>query len=182
MPLSGRIRGSIRWSPSWRARAGRIGCGAQTGLPLASYFSALKLQWLLDHVAGARAMAEAGDALFGTIDSWLMWSLTGLHVTDVSNASRTQLLDLATLQWSPSLVELFRIPAACLPRVVASSDVYGVGRLELEGVEMAGMLGDQQAALVGQACFSPGEAKNTYGTGNFLLLNTGDVPRFRARG
>jgi len=154
----------------------------QTGLPLASYFSALKLQWLLDHVAGARAMAEAGDALFGTIDSWLMWSLTGLHVTDVTNASRTQLLDLATLEWSPSLLALFRIPSACLPRVVASSEVYGVGTLELAGVKMAGMLGDQQAALVGQACFAAGEAKNTYGTGNFLLLNTGEVPRISRAG
>jgi glycerol kinase len=102
---------------------------AQTGLPLASYFSALKLQWLLDHVPNARALAEAGEALFGTIDCWLMWSLTGLHVTDVTNASRTQLLDLATLEWSPELLALFRVPAACLPRVVASSEVYGVGTL-----------------------------------------------------
>jgi glycerol kinase len=152
---------------------------AQTGLPLASYFSALKLQWLLDNVPGARTLAEAGDALFGTIDSWLLWSLSSgaLHLTDVTNASRTQLLDLQTLDWSPDLLTLFRIPAACLPRVVSSSDIYGAGGLELDGVPMAGILGDQQAALVGQACFAPGEAKNTYGTGNFLLLNTGTIPR-----
>jgi glycerol kinase len=155
---------------------------ARTGLPLASYFSALKLQWLLDHVPDARAMARAGDALFGTIDCWLIWSLTGLHVTDVTNASRTQMLDLAILEWSPELLSLFRIPASCLPRVVASSEAYGVGTLELDGVPMAGILGDQQAALVGQACFAPGEAKNTYGTGNFLLLNTGETPRISRAG
>jgi glycerol kinase len=150
---------------------------AQTGLPLASYFSALKLQWLLNHVPDARARAEAGDALFGTIDSFLVWKLTGgLHVSDVTNASRTQLMDLSTLQWSDDLLDLFRIPAACLPRIVSSSDVYGVARLELHGVPIAGLLGDQHAALVGQACFAQGDAKNTYGTGNFLLLNTGAKP------
>jgi glycerol kinase len=155
---------------------------AQTGLPLASYFSALKLQWLLENVPGARARAEAGDALFGTIDAWLMWHFTGgarggQHITDVTNASRTQLLDLASLEWSPALLSLFSIPAACLPRIVASSAVYGEGVLELQGTAMAAMLGDQQAALVGQVCFAPGEAKNTYGTGNFLLLNTGAEPK-----
>jgi glycerol kinase len=150
---------------------------AQTGLPLASYFSALKLQWLLDHVPDARAMAEAGDALFGTIDAWLMWNLCGRHVTDVTNASRTQLMDLATLDWSPALLDAFRIPAACLPAIGASSQVHGEARFELAGVPVAGILGDQQAALVGQACFAPGEAKNTYGTGNFLLMNTGTTPK-----
>ncbi len=150
---------------------------AQTGLPLASYFSALKLQWILDNVPHARAKAEAGDALFGTVDSFLVWKLTGgLHVTDVTNASRTQLMDLASLQWSPALLDLFRIPAACLPRIVSSSEIHGEARLELQGVPIAGLLGDQHAALVGQACFSPGDAKNTYGTGNFLLLNTGPAP------
>jgi glycerol kinase len=152
---------------------------ARTGLPLASYFSALKVQWLLDHVPDARAKAESGDALFGTVDCWLAWNLTGgpdggLHMTDVTNASRTQLLDLATLDWSPPLLDLFGIPAACLPRIVASSAVLGEAVLELGGVALGGMLGDQQAALVGQVCFAPGEAKNTYGTGNFLLLNTGE--------
>jgi len=160
---------------------------AQTGLPLASYFSALKLQWLLENVPGAREKAEAGDALFGTVDSWLAWNLTGgrdggLHITDVTNASRTQLLDITSLEWSPALLELFGIPVACLPRVVSSSAVYGAARLELEGVALAGMLGDQQAALVGQVCFDIGEAKNTYGTGNFLLLNTGETPRFSQAG
>jgi glycerol kinase len=146
---------------------------ARTGLPLASYFSALKLQWLLDHVPEARAKAEAGDALFGTIDCWLAWNLTGQHLTDVTNASRTQLLDLATLEWSPDLLALFGIPRACLPAITSSSAVLGEAGLELDGVPLGGMLGDQQAALVGQVCFSAGEAKNTYGTGNFLLLNTG---------
>ena len=160
---------------------------AQTGLPLASYFSALKLQWLLAHVPGARAKAEAGDALFGTMDSWVAWNLTGgadggLHITDVTNASRTQLLDIHTLEWSPVLLDLFGIPAACLPAVVSSSGVQGEGRLELEGVPLAGMLGDQQAALVGQVCFDAGEAKNTYGTGNFLLMNTGATPHVSQAG
>jgi glycerol kinase len=150
---------------------------AQTGLPLASYFSALKLQWLLDHVPDARAKAAAGDALFGTMDSFLVWRLTGgLHITDVTNASRTQLMELATLHWSSALLDLFRIPAACLPRIASSSEIYGEAGLELRGVPIAGLLGDQHAALVGQACFSQGDAKNTYGTGNFLLLNTGSVP------
>jgi glycerol kinase len=152
---------------------------ARTGLPLASYFSALKLQWLLDHVPEARAKAENGDALFGTVDCWLAWNLTGgreggLHITDVTNASRTQLLDLGNLDWSPALLDLFGIPRACLPRIVSSSAVLGEAGLELGGVVLGGMLGDQQAALVGQVCFAPGEAKNTYGTGNFLLLNTGE--------
>jgi glycerol kinase len=150
---------------------------ARTGLPLASYFSGLKLQWLLDQVPDARAMAEAGDALFGTVDSFLVWKLTGgLHVTDVTNASRTQLMDLATLQWSPEILQLFRIPPACLPRILSSSEIYGEAQMELQGVPIAGILGDQHAALVGQACFSAGDAKNTYGTGNFLLLNTGETP------
>jgi glycerol kinase len=155
---------------------------ARTGLPLATYFSALKLKWLLAEVPGARAMAEAGDALFGTIDSWLVWNLTGganrgVHVTDVTNASRTQLMNLATLGWDPELLGAFEIPRACLPRIVASSEIYGEASAPaLAGVAIAGMLGDQQAALVGQTCFTPGEAKNTYGTGCFLLLNTGEKP------
>ncbi len=150
-----------------------------TGLPLASYFSALKLQWLLDQVGGARAAAEAGDLLFGTIDSWLTWNLTGgvrggLHVTDVTNASRTQLMNLVTLEWDASLLGAFRIPSAVLPRIVSSSTQIGVAELDsIAGVPITGILGDQQAALVGQTCFEPGEAKNTYGTGCFLLMNTG---------
>ncbi len=148
----------------------------RTGLPLASYFSALKLRWLLDHVPGARARAEAGDLLFGTIDSWLVWNLTGRHVTDVTNASRTQLMNLATLEWDDALLAAFEVPRAVLPRIVPSSAVLAEARDILAGVPVAGILGDQQAALMGQACFSPGEAKNTYGTGCFLLMNTGTTP------
>jgi glycerol kinase len=145
---------------------------AATGLPLASYFSALKLRWLLDNVPGAGARAEAGDLLFGTIDTWVLWNLTGLHVTDVTNASRTQLMNLATLHWDPALLSAFGIPLAVLPRIASSSEIYGSA---LGGVPVAGILGDQQAALMGQACFEPGEAKNTYGTGCFLLMHTGTV-------
>ena len=160
----------------------------RTGLPLATYFSGLKLKWLLDHVPGARAKAEAGDALFGTMDTWLLWNLTGgpaggVHLTDVTNASRTQLVDLQTLDWDDVLLDAFTIPRAVLPRIGASSASYGAARLEaLRGVPIAGMLGDQQAALVGQACFEPGMAKNTYGTGCFMLLNTGTRPMPSAAG
>ncbi|ABQ70560.1 glycerol kinase [Rhizorhabdus wittichii RW1] len=154
----------------------------RTGLPLATYFSALKLRWILDNVDGARAQAESGRALFGTIDSWLAWNLTGgpdggVHLTDVTNASRTMLMDLATCRWDDDLLATFGIPRACLPRIVASSDLHGTIRTPpLDGARLAGILGDQQAALVGQACFAPGEAKNTYGTGSFLLMNTGTEP------
>ncbi|HUB12913.1 MAG TPA: glycerol kinase GlpK [Acetobacteraceae bacterium] len=150
---------------------------AQTGLPLASYFSALKLRWLLDTVPQARRRAEAGDLAFGTVDSWLLWHLTGQHITDVTNASRTQLMDLATLQWSDPLLAAFGIPRALLPRIVPSSAVYATARAPLQGVPVAGALGDQQAALLGQACCEQGEAKNTYGTGCFLLMHTGTTPR-----
>jgi glycerol kinase len=151
---------------------------AKTGLPPATYFSGGKLRWLLDNVDGLRADAERGDALFGTIDTWLLWNLTRgeSHVTDVTNASRTQLMNLETLDWDNSLLELFGVPRAMLPRIVPSSGEFGrtsaSGPLDGE-VVIGGMLGDQHAAMVGQVCFAPGEAKNTYGTGNFLLLNTG---------
>ena len=127
---------------------------ARTGLPLASYFSALKLRWLLENVPAARQRAEAGDLAFGTVDSWLLWHLTGLHITDVTNASRTQLMDLATLDWDDALLSAFAIPRALLPRIVPSSMVYGQARAPLAGVPVAGILGDQQAALMGQACFA----------------------------
>jgi glycerol kinase len=159
-----------------------------TGLPLASYFSGLKLKWLLDNVAGARQRAQAGELLFGTIDSWVLWNLTGgaqggLHVTDVTNASRTQLMRLDALAWDDELLSAFSIPRAVLPRIVSSSEVYGeVATGPLRGVPIAGILGDQQAALVGQTCFRPGEAKNTYGTGCFLLMNTGPTPVSSAAG
>jgi glycerol kinase len=149
---------------------------AQTGLPLASYFSALKLRWLLDNVPDARRRAEGGDLLFGTIDTWLIWQLCGLHLTDVTNASRTQLMNLTTLDWDGTLLAAFDIPRAVLPRIVPSSMIYGVATGALDGVPIAGILGDQQAALMGQACFAPGEAKNTYGTGCFLLMSTGETP------
>lgn len=165
----------------YAAQGGQDRFRAKTGLPLASYFSGLKLKWLLDHVEGARAKAEAGEALFGTIDSWLLWNLTGgvdggLHQTDVTNASRTQLMDLATLAWDADMLAAFDIPKACLPEIRSSSEIYGVAKGLLAGVPVAGILGDQQAALVGQTCFAPGEAKNTYGTGCFLLMNTGERP------
>jgi len=145
---------------------------AQTGLPLASYFSALKLRWLLDNVADARRRSATGQLAFGTIDSWLLWHFTGRHITDVTNASRTQLMNLATLAWDDALLAAFDIPRAVLPEIVPSSSVYGA----TESVPIAGILGDQQAALMGQACFMPGEVKNTYGTGCFLLMNTGAAP------
>src|SRR6202140_1860764 len=153
---------------------------AQTGLPLSTYFSGLKLRWILENVADARAKAAAGELLFGNIDTFLVWNLTGgpgggVHVTDVTNASRTQLLNLKTLNWDEELLRAFEIPRAMLPQVRSSSEVYGAARLPaISGVPVAGVLGDQQAALVGQACFRPGEVKNTYGTGCFLLMNTGE--------
>jgi glycerol kinase len=160
---------------------GRDRLRPKTGLPLASYFSGLKLRWLLDQVPGAREKAWRGEALFGTVDSWLVWNLTGgarggRHITDVTNASRTQLMDLATLEWDDDILRLFDIPRACLPEILSSSEVYGEAGGVLAGVPLAGILGDQQAALVGQACFQPGEAKNTYGTGCFMLMNTGETP------
>ena len=154
----------------------------KTGLPLAAYFSGLKIRWLLDHVPGARAQAEAGDVLFGNTDSYLVWHLTGgprggTHVTDVTNASRTQLMNLRTLAWDEEILELYGIPAKMLPAIRSSSERYGAAVLPaVKGVPIAGILGDQQAALFGQACFRPGEAKNTYGTGCFLLMNTGAKP------
>ncbi len=149
---------------------------AATGLPLASYFSALKLRWLLDNVPGARHRAEAGELAFGTVDSWLLWHLIGQHVTDVTNAGRTQLMHLATLQWDPSLLAAFHIPPTVLPRIAPSSTHFGTAHGVLDGVAVAGVLGDQHAALMGQTCFQPGEAKNTYGTGCFLLMHTGETP------
>ena len=164
------------------ANGGQDRFRAQTGLPLASYFSGLKLRWLLDNVPEARKRAQAGDLAFGTIDTWLLWHLTGRHITDVTNASRTQLINLHTLAWDPDLLSVFDIPAAVLPRIVPSSQVYAEATAPLAGVPIAGILGDQQAALMGQACFSPGEAKNTYGTGCFLLMNTGTEPMASSHG
>jgi glycerol kinase len=151
----------------------------KVGLPLATYFSGPKIRWILDNVPGARERAEKGELLFGNIDTWVIWNLTGgpkggVHVTDVSNASRTMLMNLNTLDWDEEILGIMRVPRAMLPAIKASSEVYGpVRNGELEGIPVAGDLGDQQAALFGQVCFDPGEAKNTYGTGCFMLLNTG---------
>jgi glycerol kinase len=158
----------------------------KAGLPPATYFSGGKIQWILENVDGVREAAEAGDAIFGTTDSWLLWNLTGgtkggVHVTDVTNASRTMLMNLETLDWDDELLEMFGIPRSMLPEIRPSSDpgLYGTtlknGPLGAE-VPLSASLGDQQAAMVGQVCLAPGEAKNTYGTGNFLLLNTGTTP------
>jgi len=148
----------------------------RTGLPLATYFAGPKLRWLLDNVDGLRARAERGEVLFGTMDSWLIWKLTGRHVTDVTNASRTLLMDLRTLDWDPELLDALGVPRAMLPEIRSSAEVYGTATGVLAGVPVASALGDQQAALFGQTCFHPGEAKCTYGTGSFLLLNTGESP------
>jgi glycerol kinase len=153
----------------------------KVGLPLATYFSGPKIRWILDNVEGTAEKAESGDLLFGNMDTWVIWNLTGgpdggLHITDVSNASRTMLMDLRTLDWDEEVMGVMGVPRAMLPEIRASSDVYGEVRSggALQGVPIAGDLGDQQAATFGQTCFAVGEAKNTYGTGNFLLLNTGE--------
>ncbi|GAA3434417.1 glycerol kinase GlpK [Kutzneria kofuensis] len=163
--------------------AGDVGADrykAKTGLPLATYFSGPKIRWILDNVEGARAKAEAGDLLFGNMDTWVLWNMTGgvdggVHVTDPTNASRTLLMDLETLAWDEGIAADMGIPLSMLPEIRSSSEEYGKVRERgaLAGVPIAGILGDQQAATFGQACLSPGEAKNTYGTGNFVLLNTG---------
>ncbi|MEV0899682.1 glycerol kinase GlpK [Actinoplanes sp. NPDC049802] len=150
---------------------------SRTGLPPATYFSATKIQWLLDDIDGLRARAEKGDVLFGTMDSWLIWNLTGgRHLTDVTNASRTMLMNLNDLDWDEDLLRLFRIPRAMLPQIRSSAEIYGTAETVLPGVPIAAAVGDQQAALFGQTCFEPGEAKCTYGTGGFLLMNTGTKP------
>src|ERR671927_751793 len=152
----------------------------RVGLPLATYFSGPKVRWMLENVDGARERAESGDLVFGNIDTWVIWNLTGgtdggLHITDVTNASRTMLMDVRSLSWDDDIASTIGVPTAMLPEIRASSEVYGEVKSggALQGVPIAGDMGDQQAATFGQTCFSPGEAKNTYGTGNFLLLNTG---------
>ena len=152
---------------------------AKTGLPIATYFSGPKIKWILDNVDGVRAKAESGEILFGNIDTWVIWLLTGgadggVHVTDVTNASRTMMMNLETLDWDDEILGILGVPRAMLPQIRASSEVYGEAKGDLAGIPVAGDLGDQQAALFGQTCFAVGEAKNTYGTGNFLLLNTGN--------
>jgi glycerol kinase len=170
------------------AKGGQDRFRPQTGLPLSTYFSGLKIAWILDNVPGARARAEAGELLFGNIDSFLLWNLTGgpnhgIHATDVTNAGRTQLMDLSTLDWSPELLEALRIPRAMLPEARSSAEEFGaLTGTALAGTPIFAMLGDQHAALVGQTCFAPGQIKNTYGTGCFLLMNTGTAPTLSRSG
>ncbi|HEV7933262.1 MAG TPA: glycerol kinase GlpK [Actinomadura sp.] len=159
----------------------------RSGLPLATYFSAPRIRWLLDHTPGLRERAERGDVLFGTMESWLIWNLTGgldggLHMTDVTNASRTLLMDVNSLAWDDDLLGFFDVPRAMMPEIRSSIETYGAARRVIPGVQIGAALGDQQAALFGQTCFSPGEAKCTYGTGGFLLMNTGTEPVRSANG
>ncbi|MFL5673539.1 MAG: glycerol kinase GlpK [Chloroflexota bacterium] len=186
------VHNAIVWQDTRTADAGqRLAAGDRagadrfrglTGLPISTYSSALKLAWILDDGGPSRrAAAEAGDLLFGTVDSWLIWHLTGgvsggVHLTDVTNASRTMLMGLESLAWEPGLLDAVGIPAAMLPEIRSSSEVYGHGTGDLDGVPIAGDLGDQQAALFGQACFDAGQLKCTYGTGCFMLMHTGDRP------
>ena len=165
-----------------RHQSGQDRFRAKTGLPLATYFSGLKIRWILDHVPEAKRLAVSGDLLFGNIDTFLLWRLTGgaergIHVTDVTNASRTQLMDLQTLRWDKSMLDAYDIPECLLPKIASSSEIYATAKIEaIRDVPIAGILGDQQAALFGQTCFEAGQAKNTYGTGCFLLMNTGPSP------
>src|SRR6202051_4194061 len=176
----------VAWGVAeFSAKGGQDRYRSKTGLPLATYFSGLKIRWILDEIEGAREQAEGGDLLFGNIDTFLIWNLTrgknakdgGVHITDVTNASRTQLMDLKTLEWDREILQDFNIPRQMLPKILSSSEIYGTAQMPaIAGVPIAGDLGDQQAALVGQACFKKGEAKNTYGTGCFMLMNTGEKP------
>ncbi|MBC7560248.1 MAG: glycerol kinase GlpK [Dermatophilaceae bacterium] len=186
------VYNAIVWQDTRTAKIaeelGALGGGAdrykaRVGLPLATYFSGPKIKWILDNVEGARAKAENGDLLFGNTDSWVLWNMTGgvdggIHVTDPTNASRTMLMNLDTLTWNEEIAAEMTIPMSMLPEIRSSSEVYGKGRIGgfVPGVPIAGILGDQQAATFGQACFEVGNAKNTYGTGNFMLLNTGSKP------
>ena len=186
------VYNAIVWQDTRTAKIaedlGALGGGAdrykeRVGLPLATYFSGPKIKWILDNVDGARAKAEAGDLLFGNTDAWVLWNMTGgveggVHATDPTNASRTMLMNLDTLTWNEEIAADMTIPLSMLPEIRSSSEVYGVGRAGglVPGVPIAGILGDQQAATFGQACFEVGNAKNTYGTGNFMLLNTGTAP------
>ena len=174
-------RRTVAHCEALRASGQHVAIERTTGLVLDAYFSATKLAWLLDQVPGARARAQAGELAFGTVDSWLIWQLTGgrVHVTDPSNASRTLLMDLATQRWDPTMLEIFGIPQAVLPEIVPSSGLIAETDPSLFGqaIAIGGVAGDQQAATFGQACFSRGQAKNTYGTGCFMLMNAGDHPR-----
>ncbi|MCD4820185.1 MAG: glycerol kinase GlpK [Candidatus Cloacimonetes bacterium] len=161
---------------------------SKTGLPIATYFSATKVKWLLENIIELRNKADKGEVLFGTMDTWIVWNLTGgvnggIHITDVTNASRTMLMNLETLEWEKKLLEIFDISSNILPKIVSSSEIYGKTKINnLNDVPISGILGDQQAALFGQTCFEKGEAKNTYGTGCFMLMNTGNKPVYSSNG
>jgi glycerol kinase len=148
----------------------------RTGLPLSTYFSGPKIKWILENIPGTRQRAKNGELLFGNMDTWVLWNMTGMHITDVTNASRTLLMDLNSLEWDEEILGILGIPRAMLPEIRSSSEIYGNAKGGLGGVPLAGDLGDQQAALFGQTCYNPGEAKNTYGTGCFMLMNTGEKP------
>jgi glycerol kinase len=163
-------------STSFGTGSGQNRFRSKTGLPLATYFSGPKIKWILDNVPGTRERAEKGELIFGNMDTWLIWNLTGEHVTDVTNASRTLLMDLKTLDWDEEILGILGIPRAVLPEIRSSSEEYGTAKGVLGGIPVSGDLGDQQAALFGQTCYNVGEAKNTYGTGCFMLLNTGEKP------
>lgn len=154
----------------------------KTGLVPDAYFSASKIKWILDNVDGAREHAEAGELLFGTVDTWLTWKLTGVHATDRTNASRTMLYNINTLEWDKDLLDLFGVPASMLPEVKSSSETFGIAKIDGCDIPVCGVAGDQQAALFGQGCFTAGDAKNTYGTGCFLLLNTGTTREYSENG
>lgn len=160
---------------------------AEVGLPLSTYFSGPKIKWILDNILGVEKLAEGGDILFGNIDTWIVWNLTGginggKHITDVTNASRTMLMNLNTLTWDQEILAVMGIPAQMLPNICSSSELYGEAVNSLAGLPISGILGDQQAALFGQTCFDPGDAKNTYGTGCFMLLNSGSTPTISNHG
>lgn len=192
------VYNAIVWQDTRTAKIaeelGKLGGGAdrykdRVGLPLATYFSGPKVKWILDNVDGARELADEGKLLFGNTDSWLVWNMTGgadggIHITDVTNASRTMLMDLKTLTWDEEIADEMGIPLSMLPEIKPSSEIYGHNRTGglLSGAPIAGILGDQQAATFGQACFEKGTAKNTYGTGNFMLMNTGEEPVFSENG
>ena len=177
---SGRTPAPDRWSASCLASEGPDRLREAVGLPLSTYFSGPKIRWLLDNVDGAQERADNGELAFGNMDTWVLWNLTGgtnggVHATDVTNASRTMLMNLETLDWHEPSLELMGIPRSMLPEIRSSSETYGEAKgTAIGGVPVSGILGDQQAALFGQTCFDPGSAKNTYGTGSFLLVNTGE--------
>lgn len=186
--LDGRTRGTVDELIANTSSKSKDAFQSICGLPISTYFSAVKFRWILDHCEEAQRALNDGKLCFGTVDTWLLWNLTGgvnggVYATDVTNASRTMLMNISTLQWDDDMCRFFRIPKSCLPEIRSSSEIYGKMKLPcLKDIPISGILGDQQAALVGQKCFKEGQAKNTYGTGNFLLYNTGDKAVFSKHG